>query len=232
MDTVAFHINASDGTAFPFSSPSLGKYIHTSPFQSEYIYSEGAQKLQATVPGWFYQKIKNEPLRIQGRAYVTLFALPTTTTILPSQKQVSVPGGLCSADSSEDGRTYFVLCTSALRGDRELRTVRVQVAVGARTEYLVPYEQYQAVSYSLLPADFGLDPVVRRQYMVGPYNVWEERSPAEASLKAAEVITSKPIAHLWTDFEITGPRLTACSSIVETIDHEVNMLHGEGATAQ
>ena len=77
-------------------------------------------------------------------------------------KATGTTGGLCSADSSEDGRTYFVLCTSA-RGDRELRTVRVQVAVGARTEYLVPYEQYQAVSYSLLPADFGLDPVVRRQ---------------------------------------------------------------------
>ena len=106
----------------PSRSPHL-LWVNTftpQPFQSEYIYNEGAQKLQATVPGWFYQKIKNEPLRIQGRAHVTLFALSTTTTILPSQKQVSVPGDLCSGDSSEDGRTYFVLALRRCGGTANL----------------------------------------------------------------------------------------------------------------
>lgn len=203
IDTVGFYVKASDGREFQFFSS----------FQSE-----KATKLQATVPGWFYQKIKDEPLKIHGRAYVTLFSRPILNRILPGQMQVSIPDGRCSASSSDDGRTYFLFCASALRSDRELKAVRMQVAVDGQNETLVPGDQLQSISYSLLPADFDLDPVSRREYVANyqpAFRQLDQAQPEQPALKSIEVLTSAPVAHLWSSFEITGPRLS---------DHEVNML--------
>ena len=203
IDTVGFYVKASDGRGFQFFSS----------FQSD-----STSKLQATVPGWFYQKIKDEPLKIQGRAYVTLFSRPTLTRILPDQMRASVPDGRCSASSSDDGKTYFLSCASALRSERELKTVRMQVAADGQVANLIPANQLQSISYSVLPSDFDLDPVSRREYISNyqpPFWQSNQTQFGQPTLKSIEVVTSAPIAHLWSSFEITGPRLS---------DHEVNML--------
>lgn len=135
--------------------------------------------------------------------------------LLPGQMQAAVPDGRCSASSSDDGKIYFLSCALALHSDRGRKTVRMQVAVDGRTEALVPSDQFQPISYSIFPADFDLDPINRREYMAQlPFwesDVLQSRQP---TLKGIEVITSAPVAHLWSNFEITGPRLS---------EHEVNM---------
>jgi hypothetical protein len=199
VDSVDLALQAGDGTALS---------------QPAGLLSENSIVLQTMVPAGFYRKIKDEPLKLQGRAYVTLFR-PVATIVAPDGKPAAVPGGRCTAESFSDGPAYSLLCTSALRSDRELRTVRMQVAVDGSTEYVLPNDQYYGVSYSLLPADFDLDPVSRRQYLaVYRTPVW--RLPQAPVLMAVEVKTSVPIAHLWTNVEIAGPRLS---------DHEEGPQH-------
>ena len=207
IESLGFYIKARDGRSLPFFSPFPGE---TTPNQGD-----TTPNLQATVPGWFYQEIKDAPLKIQGRAYITLFSRAALTRILPGQMQAAVPEGRCSASSSDDGKIYFLSCALALHSDRERKTVRMQVAVDGRTETLVPSDQFQAISYSMFPADFDLDPINRREYMA-QLHFWErdELQSGQPALKSIEVITSAPVAHLWSNFEITGPRLS---------EHEVNM---------
>lgn len=97
--------------------------------------------------------------------------------------------------------------------------MQVTADIDHRTEYLVPASQYQMVSYSPFAADFDLSPVNSREYMASyqaPF--WQttgDQPHSQATLRSVEVFTSKPIAHLWTDFDIIGPRLG---------EQEVNML--------
>lgn len=100
VDVIGFRILAPDGATFQYWSR---------------VQPDDTLQLRMVLPGSFYRKIKDSPLKVHGRAYVTLYGRPEPTTIPPNQTRTAAPNRLCSASTSEDVR-------SALQFSIEIRS--------------------------------------------------------------------------------------------------------------
>ena len=134
--------------------------------------------LQATVDGGFYRKVKDQPVKLRGAMYLTLYGNLRVTEVPFSAPPKAVPGrGLCTATPGAGRKSYYLNCSSV---------------------FLDPEGP---ATYSPFPADLALDPVnSHRTYIAAFYYPF-------AAYTAATVGTTEPLAHLRRDFEIGGLRL-------------------------
>ncbi|MGA2770621.1 MAG: hypothetical protein ABSG26_07380 [Bryobacteraceae bacterium] len=134
--------------------------------------------LQATVDGGFYRKVKDQPVKLRGAMYLTLYGNLRVTEVPFSAPPMAVPGrGLCTATPGAGRKSYYLICSSV---------------------FLDPEGP---ATYSPFPADLALDPVnSHRTYIAAFYYPF-------AAFTAATVGTTEPLAHLRRDFEIGGLRL-------------------------
>src|SRR5256885_2298806 len=102
----SIHVQAPDGTMW----------------QADQLLLRNAAKmgqkfsLEATVDGAFYRKIKDEPLKVRGSVYMTLFGNRQTVRVPFGDRSVPVPRvGVCSASGGANGQRYFLICSSAFR---------------------------------------------------------------------------------------------------------------------
>jgi hypothetical protein len=70
--------------------------------------------MQVTLDGAFYRKVKNEPVKVRGSLYLTLFGNRHTALVPFGDRSVPVPRvGVCSASGGGNRQTYFLICSSA-----------------------------------------------------------------------------------------------------------------------
>jgi hypothetical protein len=157
----------------------------------------------ATVAPSFYEKVKNDPVRIRGSVYLTLYGNPRSAVFPIRDRAVFLPApgvGLCAAVRT--GRGIVLNCRSAFRSRPDLVTFNI-VGPPRRFTPGAPPMSFRTlllsgpVSYSPFPADASLVPVTQSMQIAeifGPIS--EVRSVAH-----------EPVAYIRKDFEITGPRL-------------------------
>jgi hypothetical protein len=134
--------------------------------------------LQATVDGGFYRKVKDQPVKLRGAMYLTLYGNLRVTDVPFSAPPMAVPGrGLCAATPGTGRKSYYLICSSVFLDPQGPPT------------------------YSPFPADLALYPVNSHVSYIAS-NYW----PFPA-FTAATVGTTEPLAHLRRDFEIGGLRL-------------------------
>jgi hypothetical protein len=152
--------------------------------------------LHTTVDGAFYKRVQNEPVRIRGFVYLTLFGNRRVSQVPFDRKTVVVPGmGRClgAASGAAEGRLYSVLCTTSFRP----RNSRWFVRFESKSKEPLAYQSGPSISYSPFPAQLGLNPV--SQYL--------DFSTFKGPLEAATVETIEPLSHVKAALEIEGLRL-------------------------
>jgi hypothetical protein len=155
--------------------------------------------VETTVARAFYTKAKDQPLRIRGSVYLTLFGDPQSSTVPFGGRLVPVERvGVCSASRGVAGAPDFLLCNSAFRFPPAQVSYRfVQSAQGAlRTVW--SSTQPRPVSYSPFPAGSGIDPVSQD---------WTFSS-ANAPYSEASVDTAEPLAHMRRSFGAENIKLS------------------------
>jgi hypothetical protein len=149
------------------------------------------------VDDWFYRKIKDGPIKVQGMLYLTLFGNWQTAHVPFGEPSVPVPRvGLCAATVGANKHNYFLICTSAFRSPPVLVSYRFKQAAQERLDLWIS-TQPRAISYSPFPAEPGMSPVIQDF----------ELSAAAAPLSEAMVITLEPLAYIHRSFEIVNLRL-------------------------
>jgi len=137
--------------------------------------------------GRFFEKIKDQPVRLYGSAFATLFGNQRQTPIPYDAKRLAVAGaGLCDASRTET--LTRVTCRYPFR----IAPDAVTIFFGQTGE-----DTGQLLSYSPFPAQLGSSPVnllndFVRKAIPGP----------------PVVVTAEPLAHLRRDFEIKNLRLS------------------------
>jgi hypothetical protein len=168
-DGVIMAIQAPDGSTWP---PDRQPWSHI-------IVRGGVLSLQTTVDSGFYRKVKDQPVKLRGAMYLTLYGNLRVTEVPFSAPPMAVPGrGLCTATPGTGRKSYYVICSSVFLDPEGPPT------------------------YSPFPADLALDPVNSHHTYIAS-NYW----PFPA-FTAATVGTTEPLAHLRRDFEIGGLRLS------------------------
>ena len=149
--------------------------------------------LQTTMDGAFYRQVRNEPVRIRGDLYVTLYGNQRVTKVPFTDRPEPVPGlGICSA-SMGPGAPYFLTCNSMFRPQPDLVTVQFEVSKNDTMNYTPRHE----ISYSPFPAELGIDPVI-------PYIAY---STYKGPLDAVTVVALEPVAHVAAPLAIDGLKL-------------------------
>ncbi len=154
----------------------------------------------------FYEKVKNDPVRIRGSLYLTLYGNPRTA-VLPIKEQpvfLPTPGvGLCSAVRT--GGRIVLVCRSAFRSRPDLVTFHVtglEFVLGAPPAVFYTLSYPQSGSYSPFPADANLYPVGQSlQTAEIRRDAYRDRA------REIRAVALEPVAHIRRDFEITGLRL-------------------------
>ncbi len=153
----------------------------------------------------FYKNVKNDPVRIRGSLYLTLYGNPRQA-VLPIRDEavwVATPGvGLCSAVRT--GRRVFLHCLSAFRSRPDFVTFQVEgmpFVLGAPPAVFYTLSRPQFGSYSPFPADAHLYPVT---HSVGVAELDDRQIDRARDIRA---IALEPVAHIRRDFQITGLRL-------------------------
>jgi hypothetical protein len=157
-----------------------------------------AFSLQASVDDAFYRKVKDEPMKVRGSLYMTLFGNQKTVRIPFGDRSVPVADvGVCSASGGGNRPSYFLICSSAFRFPPVLVFYRfVQPAKGS-VQDVWSSTQPRAISYSPFPAELGINPVSQDfTYSTVP-----------VPLAVARVDTVQALAHIRRDFEINNLRL-------------------------
>lgn len=162
--------------------------------------SEMEQKfsLQATVDGSFYRKVKDEPLKVRGSLYLTVFGNQQMARVPFGDRPILVPRvGVCSASGAANGRPYFLICSSAFRFPPVLVSYRFLQSAEDTAQEVESSTQPRAISYSPFPADLGISPVSQDFTF----------STVRVPLSEATVDTLEPRAYIQRDFEINDLRL-------------------------
>jgi hypothetical protein len=164
-------------------------WIVKQPPPSSLNFESGITSLRAAMGKAFYTKVKNQPLRLRGTLYFTLYGNKQRTLLPLNSSLVPVNGvGMCSAG------TRFLLCNSAFRAGADLVAIQtLQHAPGgpvATTESLAGL-----ASYSPFPAELNVNPVSRFF------------SPRVRAISAASIEALRPLAHLERSFGIENVRL-------------------------
>jgi hypothetical protein len=153
--------------------------------------------LQATVDGAFYRKVKDEPLKVRGSLYLTLFGNRKTAQVTFEDRSVPVPSvGVCSASGGADRQSYFLICSSAFRFPPALVSYRFIPSANEGVQ-VSSSTQPRSISYSPFPADPGISPVSQDFTF----------SAAPVPLAEGLVDTLEPLAHIRRPFEIDNLRL-------------------------
>lgn len=156
--------------------------------------------LHANVNSTFYRKVKDQPVRVRGSLYITLYGSPRRTIIPIEDRATFRPTagvGICSAARSN--RHVILTCRSALksRADRvtfdligEHRFVEGVSPSIRRVSLASP------ISYSPFPAEAGLVPVTQFVKLV-------VEVPNAGDVRA---LALEPVAYIKKDFEIAELR--------------------------
>ncbi len=154
--------------------------------------------LDTTVNRTFYLKVKDEPLRVRGSLYLTLFGDPQTSNIPFGNRPVTVPRvGACSASRGPDGPPYFLVCSSGFRFPLAEVSYRFLHAAQDGSHPVFSSTQPQLISYSPFPADVGIDPISQDV----------TNSPFTAPVTDATVTTVIPLAYLRRSFDAASVTL-------------------------
>jgi hypothetical protein len=158
----------------------------------------------ASLSSAFYNRVKNEPVRIRGTLYLTLYGNMRATVLPVRDRPVPLPTpgvGLCSAGRS--GREIILNCRSAFKSRPDMVTFKRVFVTGAHAEPLQSLTYPRPISYSPFPADANLIPVSQ---FVQASHVYISSS---AVIKSAYIsaVATEPVAYIRKDFEITGVRL-------------------------
>jgi hypothetical protein len=149
--------------------------------------------LQTTVDGAFYQKVRDQPVRLRGYLYLTLFGNQRESRMAFDKRWRAVPGmGMCMG-SGGNGAPHFLGCFSAFRPPSDLLSITFDTG----REQWKTVAPVQAPSYSPFPAELSLDPVT-------PHLAY---STSTAPLDAATVVSLDPLAHVRAAIAIDGLRL-------------------------
>jgi hypothetical protein len=184
------HLQAPDGTMW----------------QSDQLLLRNAGKigqkfsLEATVDGAFYRKVKDEPLKVRGSLYMTLFGNRQTVRVPFGDRSVPVPRvGVCSASGGANRQSYFLICSSAFRFPPVLVSYSfIQSAKETVQDVWSSTEPRRPISYSPFPAELGISPVSQDFTF----------STVSVPLSEARVNTVEPLAHIRRNFEIDNLRLS------------------------
>ena len=184
------HLQAPDGTMW----------------QSDQLLIRNAGKmgqkfsLEATVDGAFYRKVKDEPLKVCGSLYMTLFGNRQTVRVPFGDRSVPVPRvGVCSASGGANRQSYFLICSSAFRFPPVLVSYSfIQSAKETVQDVWSSTEPRRPISYSPFPAELGISPVSQDFTF----------STVSVPLSEATVNTVEPLAHIRRNFEIDNLRLS------------------------
>src|SRR6267143_2418762 len=155
--------------------------------------------LEATVDGAFYRKVKDEPLKVRGSLYMTLFGNRQTVRVPFEDRSVPVPRvGVCSASGGANRQSYFLICSSAFRFPPVLVSYRfIQSSTEAVQDVWSSTEPRRPISYSPFPAELGISPVSQDFTF----------STVRAPLSEARVDTVEALVHIRRNFEIDNLRL-------------------------
>jgi hypothetical protein len=149
--------------------------------------------LQTTVDGSFYRKVKDQPVRLRGYLYLTLYGNRHVSKVPFTGRPAPVPGlGICSATSGKRA-PYFIACNSIFRSQPDLFSVQFEES-GSDT---ARFWARNMISYSPFPADFGFDPVI-------PFSAY---SVFKGPLDAVTVTSVEPVSHARVPLAIDGLRL-------------------------
>ncbi|HNY41485.1 MAG TPA: hypothetical protein PKJ41_13885 [Bryobacteraceae bacterium] len=162
--------------------------------------------LHANVNSTFYQKVKDQPVRVRGSVYITLYGNPRRTIIPIEDRATFHPTagvGVCSAVRSN--RHVILTCRSALKSRADLVTFEFigkhRFVAGALPSSFRTISFASPISYSPFPAEAGLVPVTQYVSLAEvPKGVGDEREVRAFALE--------PVAHIKKDFEIAELRLT------------------------
>jgi hypothetical protein len=182
------HLQAPDGTMWQADQLPLR---YASKMGQEF-------SLQATVDGAFYRKVKDEPLKVRGSLYLTLFGNRQTARVPFGDRSVPVPRvGVCSASRGANRQSYFLICSSAFRFPAVLVSYRFIQSAKDTLQEVWSSTEPRAISYSPFPADPGINPVSQDFTF----------STVLVPLSEATVDTVEALAHIRRDFEINNLRL-------------------------
>jgi hypothetical protein len=149
----------------------------------------------------FYDRVKNQPVRIRGSVYLTVYGNPRRTVLPVRDRLIPQPApgiGLCAAVHTP--MTIILNCRSAFRAHSNSPSGAYLVRPG---------------SYSPFPADANLIPVTQFMQITGFVQATGLAGQAAAVRVAApeleayivSVIALEPVAYIQRDFEIAGLRL-------------------------
>jgi hypothetical protein len=182
------HLQAPDGTMWQADQLPLR---YASKMGQEF-------SMQATVDGAFYRKVKDEPLKVRGSLYLTLFGNRQTARVPLEDRSIPVPRvGVCSASRGANRQSYFLICSSAFRFPAVLVSYRFKQSVKDTVQEVWSSTEPRAISYSPFPAEPGINPVSQDFTF----------STVPVPLSEATVDTLKALAHIRRDFEINNLRL-------------------------
>ena len=176
-----------------------GTMWHADQFLLTYASKMGQElSLEITVDGAFYRKVKDEPMKVRGSLYLTIFGNHQTARVPFGDQSVPVPGvGVCAASAGAKQKSYFLICSSAFRFPPVLVSYRLLETTKEGAQQVWTSTQPRAISYSPFPAEPGIVPV----------NQDFTFSTVRASLSEARVDTVEPLAYIQRSFEIDNIRL-------------------------
>ena len=140
------------------------------------------------IDGAFFDKVRNQPIRLRGSAFATVYGNERRTEVPFTGNLIDVPGaGLCA--SMHTSTLTQITCRYPFRSPRDAVTLFVGPTgtdpLGARH------------SYSPFPAEIDDSPI----------SMFSDKTLRDLST-APIVVTAEPLAHIRRDFEIKNLRLS------------------------
>jgi hypothetical protein len=187
-----------EGFSIQLQAPD-GTMRHTDQALLGYASNMGQEfSLQVTVDGAFYRKVKDEPMRVRGSLYLTVFGNRGTTLVPFGDRSVPVPRvGVCAASRGANRQSYFLICSSAFRFPPMLISYSFIQSAKETAQYAWTSPQPRSISYSPFPAEPGISPVSQDFTLAPLHELFSE----------GRVDAVEALAHIRRSFEIDNLRL-------------------------
>jgi len=155
--------------------------------------------LQITVDGAFYRKVKDEPMKVRGSLYLTVFGNPRSALIPFGDRSVLVPHvGVCAASQGANRQTYFLICSSGFRFPPRLVSYSFIQSAKETAQYAWTSPRSRSISYSPFPAEPGINPVSQDFALGSVHELFSE----------GRVDAVEAVAYIRRNFEIDNLRLS------------------------
>ena len=176
-----------------------GTMWHTDQALPGYASDIGQEfSLHVTVGGSFYRKVKDQPMKVRGSLYLTVFGNRETALVPFGDSAVPVPGvGVCAASRGANRQTYFLICSSAFRFPPALVSYSFIQSAKETAQYAWTSPRSRPISYSPFPAEPGISPVSQDFTLAAIHEPFSE----------GRVNTLQALAHIRRNFEIDNLRL-------------------------